>query len=77
MVGASSLSTFAASATNSFASVAVFSRRRVLAVGGQRSDAGRLRVGVVDGVAEAVAAEDDDEAVFADRLDEQFGARSP
>ena len=49
-------------------------RRRVLAVGRQRGDAGRLRVGVVDRVAEIVAAEHDDEAMLADRLDEDLRA---
>ena len=36
--------------------------------------AGLLRIGVVDGVAEVVAAEDDDEAMLAHRLDEHLDA---
>ena len=49
-------------------------RRRVGALGRQRREADALRVGVVHGVAEAVAADDHDEAMFAHRLDEQFHA---
>ena len=45
------------------------------AAGGQRRHAGLLRIGVVDGVAQIVAAEDDDEAVLPHRLDEDFDIR--
>ena len=37
--------------------------------------AGLLWVGVIDGVAQGIAAEDDHEAMLADRLDEHFDAR--
>ena len=40
----------------------------------QRRDADGLRVGVVDLVAQVVAAEDDDEAMLAHRLDEDLDA---
>ncbi len=40
--------------------------------GVERSQADALRIGVVDRVAEVVAAEDDDEAMLAHRFDEHF-----
>ena len=49
-------------------------RGGVGALGRQRRVAGLLRVGVVDRVAEVVAAEDDDEAMLAHRLDEDLDA---
>ncbi len=54
--------------------VGCFLRGGVGALGRQRSVAGLLRIGVVDRVAQFLAAEDDDEAMFAHRLDEHLDA---
>ena len=68
------MSTLAASATKRLTASAVFCEAASAPFAASGCDAGRLRIGVVDGVAQAVAAEDDDEAVLADRLDEHLDA---
>ena len=47
--------------------------RWVLTVSRQRRDARRLRIGIVNRIAEVVAANNQHEAVLADRLDKQLG----
>ena len=55
---------------NSAATFAVFSEGRVAPLRLQGVQAGRERVGVADAVAEPLAPEPDDQAVFADGLDQ-------